>query len=40
MKKQIIDCSLPLDDPNRVQIVDMTPEEEAAILALQPPENA
>lgn len=32
MKKQVIDCSLPPDHPDHIKIVDVTPEEEAALL--------
>lgn len=34
MKKQIIDCSLPLDHPDRVKIVDIVGAERDALLAL------
>ena len=35
MKKQIIDCSKPIDHPEHMQIVPLTEEEIA--IALQPP---
>jgi len=32
MKKTIIDCSLPPEDENRVQVIDVPAEEEIALL--------
>lgn len=33
MKKQVIDCSLPMDHPDHSKLVDMSPEEVAALKA-------
>lgn len=32
MKKQIVDCSLPFEHPDRIKTVDMSQEEEEKLL--------